>query len=202
MPKLQFKFIWNKLSTIDLFKYIFENKELNKNTILYSCFKYPNDKYNVKLDNEINNIYYTGERFLDDLNSNITIGFLPSNIIYNNDKKIYEYINPRDLINENYRIQIINVNRGYKNKELLTILFPTITKPNKIYLQIRDQEREHIEYLIKHNTLNNHIPLYIFNNHNNDNSNSNNHNNDNSNNNINDNSNNNRNRNINSNNNY
>lgn len=152
MVKLKFKFIWDKLPNIELFHYIFENKELEKDAILYSCFKYPNQKDNIKKDTL--NIYYTGERFLDDLNSNITIGFLPSNIKYNETENKFEVLDICEIINEQHKVEIINVNRGYRNKELSTIKFPLVSKNNKIYIQIRDQEREHIEYLISKNIIN------------------------------------------------
>lgn len=154
MSNIKFKFIWDKLHNIPLFNYIFNNKQLKNDTIIYSCFKYPNQKDNIKKDTI--NIYYTGERFLDDLNSNITIGFLPSNISYINNK--FKILNIKDVVTNEYKIEIINVNNGYKNRKLTSIIFPLISKDNKIYIQIRDQEREHIEYLI-HKKI---IPSNIF----------------------------------------
>ena len=150
---ISYKFIWDKLLNIPLFHYIFQNKLLEKQTTLYSCFKYLNDKHILKKTSDTLNIYYTGERFLDDINSHLTIGFLPSNITYNKDTDKFIITDIKELITKPQLIQIINVNRGYRNKELMTIPFPLKSEPEKAYIQIRDQEREHLEYLIEHKIL-------------------------------------------------
>jgi hypothetical protein len=148
---ITFHYVWDNLGSIKLFEYIFENKKLNNIYKLYSCFNYSGNTYKIKQNDNNINIYYTGERFLDDLNSNITIGFLPSSIIYKNKK--FENIDLFKLIENKKQIQIINSNYIYKNKELATINFPIKENDKKIYLQIRDQEREHLEYLINKNIL-------------------------------------------------
>jgi hypothetical protein len=151
--EIKYKFIWDKLPNIPLFNYIFKNKQLDKQTTLYSCFKYPNDRHILKKTPQTLNIYYTGERFLDDLNSQLTIGFLPSNITYNQDDDTFTITDIKELITKSQPVQLINVNRGYRNKELMTIPFPLKSEPEKVYIQLRDQEREHLEYLIKQNHL-------------------------------------------------
>lgn len=132
---------------------------------IYSCFRTNRDgflrnkKNNINNTKKIINIYYTGERFLDDINSHITIGFLPSNIKYDSNTHKY-YLTDFKNINTQ-KILIINSNNVYTyNYKSTLINFPTIkdiSKDNnynidlhkdKVYIQIRDQEREHLEYLL------------------------------------------------------
>jgi hypothetical protein len=156
--QITYKFIWDKLPSIPLFHYIFKNKLLDKQATLYSCFKYPNDRHILKKTPHTLNIYYTGERFLDDLNSQLTIGFLPSNIKYNQATDTFTITDIKELITKPQSVQLINVNRGYRNKELMTIPFPLKSEPEKVYIQLRDQEREHLEYLIEQN----HLDSFLF----------------------------------------
>lgn len=178
--KVQYKFIWDNKPSIDLFTYLMNNlMSINKNVdhnkdktiTVYSCFKYNTDtidKLEPKGSKGNLNIFYTGERFLDDINADITVGFLPSNIEYNIYKSKFNTIDLENIITDGKTIMIVNSNKPYRNKHLGIINHPLkITSQSdkrcdshKIYIQIRDQEREHLEFLLHNNV----IDCNIFNN--------------------------------------
>lgn len=117
------------------------------NIMLISCF---NSVYlNKKIIQNKKIIYYSGERFLSEKNSDIIISFIPDsidiyNIIkYNSYKKNLEIIEI-DLINSTYNNNNNLTKTNTKLKNLNT---------NKIYIQLRDHERFQCELFLKNNNL-------------------------------------------------
>lgn len=143
--------LWDNLRSLpffDLFNTNNKNGE-NKNLVFYSCFNYKGINWrlgyngqNKKKEENKKFIYYTGERFLDDINANIVIGFIPNNIKiiykfetnnldynYLSDSEInYQLIrtfdmdlerfnskNNSNLTSNNMKILTINANKQYLN---------------------------------------------------------------------------------------
>ena len=159
---LDFKYIWNGEPFIYFFNAIKEWLHPNVHIILYSCFNYSanqivSDIKNLSPDNRKNKIkvYYSGERFFDDKDSDITISFLPNNYTFkelnlkssNLIKNLnYQYDKPI----ENITIKILQINiSDYYNYNFNELVKYETNNKNKIYIQLRDQERVEIEYLLR-----------------------------------------------------
>lgn len=161
------KFIWDNLPGIQLF----DNLKLSSFHLVYSCFNYnpyavctglqaPNGNASatgtpIRVSgtntNNLNcnatelKIYYTGERFLYEINADIIIGFFPD----------IEYINKKlDSLPDSTKksilslpVEIINVLQGYTNTALCEVPMQDIIKTNKEFITIRDQERTMLEYM-------------------------------------------------------
>ena len=127
------KFIWDNMPGIQLFDIL----GLSGKHLVYSCFNYNPGApgANLELDQAgafAKRIYYTGERFLDDINADIVIGFLPG---------------PEVTKDKSYPIQVINVLQGYTNTPMTIIPASSIVTKNRQFIVIRDQERGMLEYL-------------------------------------------------------
>lgn len=194
-----FKFIWDNAKSIPLFNNIpgisnvFNNKGINykQNILIYSCFNYDaspliNETTNMiptnTPDNNTLRIYYAGERFLDEVNSHVVVGFLPNNIyivhpnksILDNDKDNDDgYPNSGDsrddidvvflanmensqietvtgldiqTVSTHFPIMVVNVDgKPYDNKPSDIIDYDPLNR-NKIVIQLREQERNQLEY--------------------------------------------------------
>lgn len=142
------KFIWDNLSGIPLFDIL----KVSDAHLVYSCFNYnPTDKNNNLDCNAIQlKIYYTGERFLYELNADIIVGFLPAIEYLNSDKVISNNsCSTGNTVNTmlDYSVQVINVLHGYTNTSMCDVPLRDIVKSNKQFIMIRDQERGMLEYL-------------------------------------------------------
>jgi len=127
------KFIWDNVPGIALFDIL----GLPSKHLVYSCFNYNPGAPGANLDLEpgsqqAKRIYYTGERFLDDVNADIVIGFLPG---------------PEVIQDKAYPVQVINVLQGYTNTAQSIIPASSIVTTNRQFIVIRDQERGMLEYL-------------------------------------------------------
>lgn len=143
------KFIWDNLSGIELFDIL----KVSENNLVYSCFNYnPMDKHN-NLNCNTNNkkIYYTGERFLYEVNADIIVGFLPAiEYITNTMNTISTRVTDNKLF-MSYPVEVINVLQGYTNTAMCTVPISDISssKNSVQFIMIRDQERGMLEYLFK-----------------------------------------------------
>ena len=159
---LDFKYIWNGEPFIYFFNAIKEWLYPNGHIILYSCFNYSGDQIvsdikNLSPEYRKNKIkiYYSGERFFDDKDSNITIGFLPNNYTFKElnlkSNKLINNLNYQyDKPIENRIIKILQINIGnYYNYNFNELVKYETNNKNKIYIQLRDQERVEIEYLLR-----------------------------------------------------
>lgn len=144
------KFIWDNLPGITLFDIL----KVSDNHLVYSCFNYnPADKNSNLNCNAVQmKIYYTGERFLYELNADIIIGFLPA-IEYIN-KTIETTANTVNTANNilSYPVAVINVLQGYTNTEMCYVPMRDVIVSNKQFIMIRDQERGMLEYLFSKGT--------------------------------------------------
>lgn len=136
------KFIWDNLSGIALFDIL----KVPDNHLVYSCFNYNPVDTNSNLNcNAIQmKIYYTGERFLYEVNADIIVGFLPA-IEYIN--KTVELLNNTTNIILSYPVAVINVLQGYTNTEMCYVPMRDILASSKQFIMIKDQERGMLEYL-------------------------------------------------------
>lgn len=130
-----------------LFFDLFDYKNKNK-LVFYSCFNYKNINWRLGYNsNNINEneqkkfIFYTGERFLDDVNSDITIGFLPNNIniIYKFDNSdiSYKYLSNSEInynIIRNFDLDIDKFNNINYNDDKNKNLYILNIDANKQYL--------------------------------------------------------------------
>lgn len=198
-PSINHKFIWDAEPTIPLFASISGFNTLDtidtkcsdsKHGIcLYSCFNYTGSALRDNNDDKRLYVYYGGERFLDEINSNVVIGFLPNNIyldhtIYhtnattndNDQGDIWDNAsanyNDNDLniihianINDNeikhytgldkatastpFLIMVIDIdNKPYTNIPSDIIEYNPLNR-SKIVLQLREQERNQLEYWLR-----------------------------------------------------
>jgi len=159
---VEFKYIWGREPFVYFFNAIHTWLSTSFNVVLYSCFNYNNDdivsniKYlDPKQRKKYMKVYYTGERFLDDCDSQITIGFLPNNYKFIELNKMsdslirnlnYEYDN--DIESRDIKIIKIDILNNY-NYNFNTLSKYNTKNKDKIYIQLRDQERTEIEYLLK-----------------------------------------------------
>lgn len=136
---------WDNNAKLPFFR-LFDNPKAS-NIVLISCFNKRLNNFKV-LKNKLW-VYYTGERFLTEANSNIIIGFLPTNSklleygLSDNGKWVKE--NPGLVINEvNLAKSTYEYNMATKTKNINDLVQPIID--GKIeYIQLRDQERFQIE---------------------------------------------------------
>lgn len=161
---IDFKHIWNRMPYIYFFNSIKEWIVSSKKILVYSCFNFNGDvsicddtlqNKKSNCSNKILKVYYTGERFLDDYHSDVTIGFLPNNYSFKDlNKKFnnvitnlnYQYDN--DI--NNIEIDILKINIGlFYNYNFNELSKYNLSNKDKLYIQLRDQERTEIEYLIK-----------------------------------------------------
>lgn len=166
-----FKFIWDKSPMIPLFEILCNIKGKHHPLMVYSCFNYegkPIVDENVKDDDKKLRIYYAGERFIDDVRSHVTVGFLPNNaylVPKTDGDRVGEDLTFVDGISDD-KIQELT---GLSKEELCTP-FPIIminidnsTYPNqpvgvggykpdnkaKLFLQLREQERNQLEWWVR-----------------------------------------------------
>jgi hypothetical protein len=135
---------------IPFFKSI--DNENAKNIMLISCFNY-NNFVNFKMLNDKKWVYYSGERFFSEKNADIIISFIPdsqqitefvedNNKFSRNQKDIC--INEVDLTNTKYTYYM-----PYKRISINELYNERIKKGKQLFIQLRDQEREHIEYILQ-----------------------------------------------------
>lgn len=139
------KFVWDNLPGIDLFDIL----GVSKKHLVYSCFNYNSNT----MDNTLNvthdqlRLYYTGERFLYDLNADVIVGFHPDM------EQIRSLPCDKLLVTQahilSYPVEVINVLQGYTNMALKCMSVDEIIKSGKQLIIIRDQERGMLEYLFK-----------------------------------------------------
>jgi hypothetical protein len=157
---------WQK-EPISFFKAL-DNIEAS-NIMLISCFNY-NKVVNFKALRNKKWVYYSGERFLSELNSDIIISFIPNSqqlIKYSqNDKYCNLIVKEVNLTNTKYTYNMYSNEISIKdlvNKYLLNDINQK-NKNIKIFIQLRDHEREHIEYIIKTQNICNKISINLINN--------------------------------------
>lgn len=140
---------WSK-EPIPFFK-AFDNENA-KDIMLLSCFNY-NKVVNFKVLNGKKWVYYSGERFLSEKNADVIISFIPdsqqitefvegSNKFPRNQKELC--INEVNLTNTKYTYYMpskqISINELYNER---------VKVEKQLFIQLRDQEREHIEYILQ-----------------------------------------------------
>lgn len=143
---------WDNNAKLPFFR-LFDNPKAS-DIVLISCFNKRLNNFKVLKNKKW--VYYTGERFLTEANSNIIIGFLPTN------RKLLDYglsdegkwvkENPGLVINEvNLAKSKYEYNMATKTKSINDLIQPIID--NKVfYIQLRDQERFQIQlYTAKNN---------------------------------------------------
>lgn len=147
MPRTNYlqQHFWIK-TPIPFFK-LFDN-EAAKNNVLISCFNAKPVNFNMFGDKK-KWIFYSGERFMTEANSNIIIGFLPTNTT------LLDYILNKDLKSKYSGLLINEVNLATSKyqynmktniKSINDLLQPLID--NKVfYIQLKDQERFQLELL-------------------------------------------------------
>lgn len=177
---VQYRFIWDKAANIRLFKELFDaiKDTASQHPIkLYSCFNYDAEPLSHTIDSDRGEgsvedsknellVYYAGERYLDEVHSHVTIGFLPNNvhlvpmddskgeqlkfISHLPDNKIKELTGlDRDEFIVPFPIMLINVhNKHYPGLPIgITGHYSDNTK--KIYIQLREQERNQLEWWLR-----------------------------------------------------
>jgi hypothetical protein len=128
------------------------------NIILISCFNYKKI-VNFNCLSGKKWIYYSGERFLTEKNSDIIISFIPNSqqlIEYSQDNKYCDLtIKEVNLTNSKYTYNMINKDISIKDLVCKYITNSentnndkNINNKMKRFIQLRDHEREHIEYII------------------------------------------------------
>lgn len=142
MPRTNYlqQHFWCK-EPIPFFK-LFDNPEA-KSIILVSCFNKSNVNFKVFGDNK-KWIYYSGERFLTENNSDYIISFIPDS----EQLKILQ----QDIETQQSKIYQIDMASGkytynYSNQQLIPISQIDLTKQQ--FIQLRDHERFYIELLAK-----------------------------------------------------
>lgn len=117
--------------------------------ILISCFN--TRLVNFKcLKEDKRWVYYSGERFLSEKNADVVISFIP-----NTDDIISLSSNAKYF---NLCVAEVNLSSGKytynmsATSKTLQELVLDIRDRNKIFIQLRDQEREHIEYILQNKT--------------------------------------------------
>jgi hypothetical protein len=171
--------LWDNLRSLpffDLFNTNNKNGE-SKNLVFYSCFNYKGinwrlgyNSQNIKKEKYKKFIYYTGERFLDDINANFVIGFIPNNIktIYKFDTNelSYNYLSDSELnyqINKSFDINVEKFNSNNSNLNSNNMKILTIDA-NKQYLNNLEKEisiQLYFKELRKHNSNKSKIYLQI-----------------------------------------
>lgn len=171
---ISFKFIWDKLTHIPLFAALGQT-EGGRNVLYYSCFNYDAEPL-LDTINDTNSIpiYYAGERFLDDLKSHITIGFLPNNAFLTT---TYDSENVAELEEKPRYLRFLNALTDNKIKELtglsrheLNVSVPIMIididgqkyphqavgvgaynqlETKKLYIQLREHERNQLEWWLR-----------------------------------------------------
>lgn len=130
---------WTK-EPIPFFK-LFDNSNAN-DIVLISCFNRKPINFNALKNKKW--IFYSGERFLLEKNSNVCISFIPDN------DQIMSILNiHNNEIASKYDILGINMNNGHYQYEYTSQgTYTLATLPENIkYIQIRDHERFQIELL-------------------------------------------------------
>lgn len=141
---------WTK-EPITIFKSL--NNENAKDIMLISCFNYTK-VVNFKVLNNKKWVYYSGERFFSEKNADVIISFIPdsnqiteiveSNNEYQNNQKNM-CINEVNLTNTKYTYYMPS-----KQISIKDLYNERIKSGKQLFIQLRDQEREHIEYILQH----------------------------------------------------
>ena len=127
---MPFKFIWDNKPNIELFSILGLGGDSN---IVYSCFNYEPGPASTLTPPNLLKIFYTGERFLDDVHADVIVGFLPHE--------------PRDFRILEYPVEVINVLNGYTNQCSAIIPLNKIIFTGRTFIVLRDQERDMLESL-------------------------------------------------------
>jgi hypothetical protein len=127
---------------ISFFKALDNSKA--SNIMLISCFNKKVVNFKCLLGKKW--IYYSGERFFTEANSDVIISFIPNSqkiIEYSQNAKYSELkIKEVNLSNTKYTYNMPN------NDITINEVKRIINSKNRKFIQLRDQEREHIEYIL------------------------------------------------------
>lgn len=139
MPQTNYlqQHFWIK-TPIPFFK-LFDN-EAAKNNVLISCFN--SKPVNFNMFGPKKWVFYSGERFLDEANSNVVISFVPDNeqIISLDDNHLNQTIKSINLAKNKYTY-------NYNSNDIPLKTLKNAIEQGKIFIQIKDQERFQLELL-------------------------------------------------------
>jgi hypothetical protein len=134
---------WQK-EPIPFFKSLDNPK--SSNIMLISCFN--TRLVNFKSLKGKKWVYYSGERFLSEKNSDIIISFIPNSselkILIDNEKYDNMIIKEVNMASTKYEYKMPGIDKKIKELDI----------QKKVFIQLRDQEREHIEYILNNTAIN------------------------------------------------
>ncbi len=152
---ITYRFIWDRQPNIEFFEILRKSKacESSQDIIIYSCFNYATDfaeieEFIAQHTKAKTRIYYSGERFVDEINANIIVSFLPQK--------------PPPTSQGSYIAEIINVLQPYNNSTKMRPKLSEIKYEGRQFIMLRDQERTLLEIYAKNGKWSPGLPINIY----------------------------------------